>query len=189
MIVFLTAYAKYAVDAFQVRAFGYLVKPVTAEAIRQELEAFFKKRGKRKNFFAQCFGRFGFFAQDRPVLFEREKSRELLAYLIDQRGVFITQPELMDVLWEGRTNTPALRSQLRNIIFYLRQSLAAYGAEAVLISRRNELAVDPSAFSCDYYDFLDGVERAVEQFQGEYMLSYSWGEATTATLVALKEHR
>ena len=31
MIVFLTAYAKYAVDAFQVRAFGYLVKPVTAE--------------------------------------------------------------------------------------------------------------------------------------------------------------
>lgn len=185
-VIFLTAYSEYTLEAFRVRAFGYLLKPVTSADLRRELEDFFKEHSGGDGFFAQCFGRFGFFSQHSPVIFEREKSRELLAYLIDQRGAFVTQPELVDVLWEGRVNSPALRSQLRNIIFFLRKSLAAYRAEHILLSRRNELAVDTAAFTCDYYDFLKGDERAMAQFQGAYMFSYSWGEETTATLVALK---
>ena len=36
-IIFLTAYSQYAVDAFAVRAAGYLLKPVTAEALKKDI--------------------------------------------------------------------------------------------------------------------------------------------------------
>ncbi|MEG0379242.1 MAG: response regulator, partial [Eubacterium sp.] len=37
-IIFVTAYSQYAVEAFQIHAFGYLLKPVNTERIEKELD-------------------------------------------------------------------------------------------------------------------------------------------------------
>lgn len=43
-VVFVTGYSEYAVDAFALRADGYLLKPATEEDVRSELEFILSKR-------------------------------------------------------------------------------------------------------------------------------------------------
>ena len=42
--------------------------------------------------------------------------------------------------------------------------------------------VNTSEFRCDFYDLVDGDEKAAEKFFGEYMLEYSWAEERMALL-------
>lgn len=185
-IIFLTGYSEYALDAFKVKAFGYLLKPISTQDLQKEIQDYLKTKGnKKKNFRAQCFGRFAFFANEKVLVFEREKTQELLAYLIDQKGAFVNLQELCEELWEGRVNTYSLRSQLRNHIYFLKTALGEVGGENILLKKRNALAVDVNLFSCDYYAFLAKDKHAMDSFKGEYMYSYSWGEETVARLVEL----
>ena len=42
----------------------------------------------------------------------------------------------------------------------------------------------PEKFGCDYYRFLQGDPIAVNAFQNDYMLSYSWAEIRNAEPVS-----
>ena len=76
----------------------------------------------------------------------------------------------------------AVRSQLRSLITDLRTTLQALGQEAVIIKRRDLIAVDPKQVDCDYYRFLAGDRSPGNLFRGEYMSNYSWGETTLGAL-------
>ena len=130
----------------------------------------------------QTFGNFEVFWKDQPVRFERSKTRELFAYLIDRRGAGSTMGELISVLWEGRPDTASLRSQLRSLITDLRATFRAFGAEDVIIKERDYIAVDPARVECDYYRYLAGEKAARTAFRGEYMSNYSWAEITVGSL-------
>lgn len=130
----------------------------------------------------QTFGNFEVFWGEQPVHFERSKTRELFAYLIDRRGAGSTMGELVSVLWEGRPDTASLRSQLRSLITDLRATLRSLGAEKVVIKGRDYIAVDPARVDCDYYRYLAGEKAARSVFRGEYMSNYSWAEITVGSL-------
>jgi len=130
----------------------------------------------------QTFGNFEVFWGDQPVHFERSKTRELFAYLIDRRGAGSTMGELISVLWEGRPDTAGLRSQLRHLITDLRATCRDLGAEGVVIKGRDHIAVDPARVDCDYYRYLAGEKAARAVFRGEYMSNYSWAEITVGSL-------
>lgn len=54
IIIYITAYEKYALDAFQVRAFHYLVKPITPQKffrVFKEAAKLFKKNNKTNRFY------------------------------------------------------------------------------------------------------------------------------------------
>jgi len=36
--------------------------------------------------------------------------------------------------------------------------------------------VDVEKIECDYYRFLDGDTKAINQYNGEFMMNYSWAE-------------
>ena len=94
-------------------------------------------------------------------------------------GAGSTMGELVSILWEGRPDTPGVRSQLRSLIADLRTTLAALDQSAVIRKQRDLIAVDPERVDCDYYHYLDGEEGA---FRGEYMSNYSWAEMTLGGL-------
>ena len=183
-IVFVTGYTEYALDAHNLFASGYLLKPTTEAAVRQVLENLRHPiqpadDGKLR---VQCFGDFEVFFHVLPLRFGRSKAKELLAYLIDRRGAVCTSGELLGILWEDKGNTISQQGQLRNVIADLKHSLAQAGAENVLLRSGNKIAVDCSKVYCDYYDFLRGVPEAVNLYRGEYMAQYSWAEMTSAGL-------
>ena len=182
-VVFVTAYSRYAVDAFSMYASGYLLKPVQE---RQVEEAFAHLRipvhyeeGKLK---VQCFGNFEIFYEGEVVHFRRSLAKELLAYLINLRGASANTAQLCDVLWEDSIMAEKNRHYFRNIVADLKKVLRECKAEKVLICKRNFFAVDVNQVECDYYKYLEGDAAAVNSYHGEYMIQYSWAEVTTGML-------
>lgn len=183
-VVFCTGYREYAFDAFQMHASGYLTKPIRPEAVQKELDHILGQRSEKPLLRVQCFGSFEVYAREEPLHFHRAKTKELLAYLIDRRGASASTREICVELWEGKIDEKNGMNYLHQLASDLRKSLKNAGAEAVLLSGPQGYAVDPTRIDCDYYRYLEGEERAIRSFTGEYMAKYSWAEYTCAFLQA-----
>lgn len=183
-IIFVTGYSEYSLDAFRLYASDYLLKPATPEAVKQAVEhlrnPIIPKQTKKIRF--QCFGNFEVYSDDKPMIFGRSKTKELLAFLVDRMGVLVTMGELMTVMWSDGTDNNSRQSNLRNLIADLKHSFSKVGAEDVIFKSRNCIAINREAVDCDYYDFLRHIPYAVNSYHGEYMSQYSWAEITTASL-------
>lgn len=183
-IIFVTGYSEYSLDAFRLYASDYLLKPVDIQQVKDALSNLRNpvEALPNKKLQIHCFGNFEVFANGVPVAFNRKKTKELFAYLTDRKGASCTMGELMAVLWEDKPDSISQRSNLRNLIYDLKNTLAKFGAEDVVVKSRNTICIKTDAVECDYYDFLRGKSSAVNLYQGEYMLQYSWAEMTTAVL-------
>ena len=187
-IIFVTGYSEYALDAFRLYASDYLLKPTTPEAVERALKHLrtpVKPQIDKKIRF-QCFGTFEVFFGEEKLVFKRGKAKELLAYLVDRMGASVTMGELMSVLWEDGRDTISRKSNLRNLISDVKQTLAEVGSEDIIIKSRNTIALNYHAVDCDFYDFLRHIPYAVNAYRGEYMTQYSWAEITTASLTQFK---
>ena len=58
-IVFCTGYKEYAVSAFQLHVAGYLIKPITTEAVQREIDHIKGIKSAEKLLTVKCFGNFG----------------------------------------------------------------------------------------------------------------------------------
>lgn len=181
-ILFCTAYARYALQAYQTHALGYLVKPVTAEKLREAVLQIETQLGTplpvANKLTVRTFGSFEVLYNGVPLNFEREKAKELLAVLIDHRGMPMTNGEIEAVLWETGT-TPCY---LHTVLHSLRKTLRSVGCEDILQRTRNHTNIDVNRVQCDLYDFLRGSSDAVNRYEGTYMSNYSWAEVTNARL-------
>lgn len=183
-LIFVTAYQQYMSDAFRLHASGYVEKPVSADAISVELENLrVPVLSTRENMLtAKCFGTFDVFVNGKSLDFERKKSKELLAYLIDRRGCSVTSGELRTILWEDSGNEKAKGTYLQVLKKDLLQTLKKAGVSDVLNFSWNKYAIDKTKICCDYYDYLDDKPEGVRAYNGEYMSQYSWAELGNVTL-------
>ena len=183
-IIFVTGFRQYAAEAAQLYMSGYVMKPVDAERIRLELDNLRHpvSRPEGSSLRIQCFGSFEVFYQERTVFFKLNRTKELLAYLVDRKGAVCTMGELVGILWEDKPDSSSLRAQLRNMIADLRATMKECGMEDLIIKRRNAIALDCSRVDCDYYQFLMGDPAAANRYHGEYMSQYSWSEMIIANI-------
>lgn len=187
-LIFCTAYTEYAFDAIGMYAKGYLLKPVSSEDIVRTLDEMVHDWRKAKNELprdirVQTFGHFEIFVDGQPLYFEREKAKELLAYLVDRRGAAVTTKQIAVILWENRPYDRTLKNYVSTVVKALRNALSAAGVEDILIKTRNHLSVDVSKFKCDAYDYEKWDAVAVNSFRGEYMVNYSWAEFTAGRYI------
>ena len=182
-VVYVTAFSKYALDAFRVRAQGYIMKPLTPQQVRMELaELPAEPKPFPNRLRIQCFGSFEVFWQDEPLKFERRQTKEMLAYLVDRRGAFCTSEEVIAALWGDVSDMKNAKHRIRNFIGDLKSTLKRIGMEDVLIRLGRLLAVRTDLLDCDYYRMLEGDIAEINAFHGEYMINYSWAEITTGKL-------
>lgn len=182
-LVFVTGFSKYMPDAFALHVSGYIIKPVSVERIQKELENLRHPLPEKDAYIrVQTFGNFEIFVDGKPLLFERNRTKELLAYLVDRRGAGLTMQELASVLYENRPYDRSVQSQLRVHISDMVKTLKRAGAPDIIVRKRNYIAVDTNRFDCDFYRFLDGDVSAINAFAGEYMVNYSWAELTAGRL-------
>ena len=131
---------------------------------------------------AKCFGTFDVFVNGKSLTFERSKSKELLAYLIDRRGCSVTSGELRTILWEDSGNEKSKSTYLQLLKRDLLQTLKKAGVGDVLNLSWNKYAVDITKICCDYYDYLDNKPEGIRAYNGEFMSQYSWAELENTTL-------
>lgn len=182
-VIFCTAYSEYAIDAFGLYAKGYLMKPVHAEDIIRVLDEMVTDWRLDPSFLprdirVQTFGNFEVFLDGEILCFDREKAKELFAFLVDRRGTSVTTKEIAAVLWEDMPYDTRLKNRTTAIVASMKNTLRGAGIEDVLIKSWNHLAIDTSKIKCDAYDYENMNMAAVNSFRGEYMTNYSWAEFT-----------
>ena len=177
-IIFVTAYSKYASDAFGLYPSGYVLKPVTKEAVEREIENLRYPIDSKSSarVYAQTFGHFEVFSCGTPLSFKYSKTKELLAYLIDRNGAAVTANELCAVLWEEKADTENLKAYQRKLVSDLIRTLKESAADDIIIKKRNSIAVIPEKIVCDSYGFMKGDLGFVNAYAGQYMAQYSWAE-------------
>lgn len=188
-VIFLTGYAEYALDAFELHASGYLLKPVNSERLREEIEHAVARRGgsTSRRVEIHTFGNFDVFVDGEPIAFARSQSKELLAYLVDRQGAAVTRRQAFAVLWEMGDYDRSKQKQLDVVVRTMRNALDKYGVGDLVEMRRGTLRVVPERVDCDFYRFLAGDERAIASYIGEYLSPYPWASSTEAYLTRMKE--
>ena len=178
-IVFCTGYEEYAVSAFQLHVSGYLIKPITQEAVQKEIDHIKGVKATEKLLTIQCFGNFEVFYNGESLPFRRKKTKELLAVLVDRNGAGMTAKQICTMLFPNDTDDTKNAAYLRQLVLDLKTTLKEIHVEDVLKHDTPYYRIDTNLVRCDYLSFL---ETGKPKFHGEYMTQYSWAEATCAML-------
>ena len=185
-IVFATGFSEYMKEGIDLRMSGYIMKPVTPEAVRTELDNLRNpiEWSVEKRIKILTFGNFDVFVDGTPLKFERKQAKEILAYLVDKRGTSATYPELAATLWEDGEYDRPRQKNLQVYVASLVKTLNAVNVNDLILRNRQGILLNTKIVDCDYYRFLEGDTRAINSFTGQYMNTYSWAEFTVGYLDA-----
>lgn len=180
-LFFCTAYSDYSLEAWNVKVKGYILKPISAAKIEEVLNDLFENwnvstKVPEKILKIKTFGDFEAFLDGKPIEFERSKSKELLAYLVDRKGTTVTTERIAAILFEDKNYDRSVKNMTTTIVSSLRSTLKKYGIEEVLIKSWNQLAINVDKIKCDAYDFEKYDLTAINSYEGDYMYGYSWAE-------------
>ncbi|MGQ8874142.1 response regulator [Paenibacillus sp. TSA_86.1] len=206
-IVFTTAYAEFAVEAFEIESTDYLLKPFTTSRLQSTLARITKHMQEPANLqehnkgsmpLVQCLGGFhiiwpGEF--NKEVVWKTKKERELCAFLIHHEGKRVNAPVIIEALWPGYDLVKA-KSYLYTCLSYLRKSLVEHGVPIHIskgnqgfTAERDEMLVDVSSFENILNQTLSEEllnERDYDQmnqmYTGDYMEACDFGWATARQL-------
>ncbi|SFA74184.1 Two-component response regulator, SAPR family, consists of REC, wHTH and BTAD domains [Cohnella sp. OV330] len=164
-IVFVTSHKDYAVDAFELSALDYLVKPVTQERLERTVHRALESRkaletAKAADAPAQTQGRvtvsalgdFAVQSERGRVKWMSGKSAELFAYLLLSRGKRISRHRLIAEIFAGMTVSNA-EKYLNTAIYQLRKSLEPIGLREAVRSENDGYVLELDDAVVDYETF------------------------------------
>lgn len=185
-IVFVTAYEQYALEAFEVRAMGYLLKPYGREDIQKELEhaAGVRLEHKQKRIQITTMPDLLIMLDGKRLSLGHTRQEELFALLVDRGRSGITRRDALDCIWEEK---PAGDSAYWACLSRLKSMLEEAGLPDLLLADGYTRYLNTELVDCDLYQMLDGNRAAIEKYNGEYLKRYSWAEERNAQLYAIKE--
>ncbi|MBM7702397.1 response regulator [Metabacillus iocasae] len=137
IIVFVTAYQEYAVQAFELNAIDYVVKPIRLDRLKNTIQRIVQQMLIPKVVPQHVDESPLLLRLGKQITVEKHgecevmswrtaKSLELFLYLLRHRGVMVRKDELVDLLWPD-SEVDKGYSQLYTAIYYTRRLLKKYG--------------------------------------------------------------
>lgn len=176
-IIFVTAFDNFYRDAMEIRASGYLLKPVLIKDIKNELAnlRYVQVDNNEKLAHITCFGTFVVRdAKKEPIVFERKASREVLAYLVHRCGNACTSREIAAAIFEDQPYDKKNQVYLQKIISSMMKSLRNYGMEEIIEKKYNSIAINVDKVECDYYRYKELEMDVLDYRSEEYMEEFLW---------------
>lgn len=203
-VVFVTAYVEYAVDAFNIGAIHYLLKPVTDEGIDNCIQRVLRGRPelrkKDNRWHVRCFGQLEVYGEHagEAVRWPTTKAAELFAILVLNEGRSMDKWDLCEKVWPN-LNSKRMEHNLYSTVNRIRQALREVGADNVILRDSQGYRVELSQFTCDYLEFksllpqyfgaegLDAAKRIANLHREPLFGSadYPWVDAERAQIQAL----
>lgn len=170
-IVFITSHKEYALSAFEVYAFDYMVKPVVQERLHetvQRVSAHLQleraaKAGRETDVGNEvrisCLGGIEIGSvQGIKTKWKSRKSAELLGYLLIHKGRLVSRSRLIEDIFGDMPQKNA-EMYLNTTVYQLRKLLDTYGLKLHLHSESNHYAFNCNGVNVDILSFEEGVRR------------------------------
>ncbi len=159
LVVFVTAYAKYALDSFKAYPLDYLLKPIkearldaAVERIRTQYVLMHPDRDNNAVLRIKCFGKFEVLSQN-EIKWGTRRVKELFMYLLDRCGVSPTRSELIQAVFGG-INDKKTANNMYVSIYKLRSLLESLDPGRKLIRLKEDYSLQVETGICDYVDFM-----------------------------------
>lgn len=154
-VIFIAKNAGLAAKAYEAHVQGYIIRPVTADRLNDEMDFFYEhfstKRKSRSRVEVMTRGSFECFLDGEPVRFRRRKAKAVLAYLVKKKGKMVTNAELIKLLWNDDVKDlsdqqlMSRNSNVRNIRAELEKTFTDAGVTDILKKNWGEIAVNMDA--------------------------------------------
>ncbi|HEX3076690.1 MAG TPA: response regulator [Lachnospiraceae bacterium] len=124
-LAFITSWNQYAVQAFDLNAIDYIMKPINTERFERMIgkirnDVYWRRTSsKPARLKIQCFERFETRIDGIPVKWERSKSEELFAYLLMNHNTYINKNTIIENLWGDYEPRRALQNLQTSLAYYL----------------------------------------------------------------------
>ncbi|QGQ93905.1 response regulator [Paenibacillus psychroresistens] len=179
-IVFVTAYNQYAINAFELNAVDYLLKPPTAGRLKKTVDRLIRnwegrnqgeqkmeaelaeadvlESNKKNSILGQgfyCFGHFEWIVDAQTgetVNWRRLKDRELMAYLVHRRNRFVSKATILEDLWPG-ANPEQATAFLHTCVYNIRKKMNSLGCKEKLAYKDNGYRLELLELWCDAEEF------------------------------------
>ena len=183
-LIFLSEREKDCYEAMRMHASGYLLKPASEEALKKELDDLRYPEFQRaqKRVFIQTFGNFEMFVDGQPVNFKYQRTKEVVAVLVNNRGAQTTNGEIIASLWEDDGDPEKKQSYLGNLRQDLQNTFTKLKLDGIILKQRGSMAIAKDKVECDLFDWLEKKKESKYQYIGDYMNQYSWPEYFHAEL-------
>lgn len=152
-IVYITAYSEYAIEAFELNAADYLLKPVTSQRLSKTLERLeirIEQNEARvetppepaaavKQLSILCFKRLEFMDSTEPgrkMQWRTSKAQEVFALLLHNRGQWILKDTIVDWVWPDFQPEKAV-TNLHTTVYHIRKLLKAWDMDVQVEFRRS----------------------------------------------------
>ncbi|MBU5442404.1 response regulator [Paenibacillus sp. MSJ-34] len=200
-IVFVTAFNEYAVEAFELNALDYLLKPVSTDRLSKTLQRLDKRVGNGKPAVADkselmlcCLSSLHYVDMNRdPQSFQWRTSRaqELFAFLIHHCGQTVRKESIVELLWPSY-DAEKTSAHLHTTIYQIRQVIKQKELPIILKYMDEGYRLEIGEMKLDTEEWEKGVRQApapapetielhrslLELYKGDYLAehNYIWAE-------------
>ena len=163
-IIFITAYNKYALEAFEVNAIDYILKPVRKERVEKSLKRIIKIIGENlskdnmSKVKVRSFKKFEVLIGNDLVKWRILKDGELFAYLTENVNIPLHKEKIIQDLWEEIDLKNAL-IYLQSSIYRLRKLLSGCGFDNCISYANNCYTMKKVNIYCDIWKFREGLNE------------------------------
>lgn len=187
-IVFITAYDQYAIEAFELDAIDYLLKPIQKDRFEKTILKVCKRKNTKlisntRKLTVKVFGKFMIgWEQEEPIKWRTENTKQLFVYLLMNAGREMSKEEIIDTLWYNEEINKATKL-IHNGIYYIRKILGDYGVSRDLININGNYCLSIGNISLDQYDLSSlkalpdeelELSRIEAIYQGDYLEGVDW---------------
>ncbi len=180
IIVFVTSWNQYAVQAFDVNALDYILKPINVnrfykmvEKVKSEVSIIKERKGKTLKI--SCFGKLIVLIDNVPVKWERAKSEELFAFLLMHHNEYVSKEVIIDNLWPEYNPQKALQI-LQTVICNIRAVFSGMDRKVMIRYNQSKYCLSISDTKCDLFELTEFIcagqmeEEVIKNYQKlEYM--------------------
>ncbi|GAA0310579.1 response regulator [Gracilibacillus halotolerans] len=198
-IVFVTGHDDYAIQAFELNALDYVMKPVSAKRLSNTIEritekvaydTLSQKKPLAKQLKMTLFQRVAILDSNnqlRSPNWRTSKVEQLFYYLLHRRGQVVDKTELIELLWPDFDLKKAF-SQLYTSIYHIRKTIEDYDGHFLLSNTSIGYMLTLEDVSLDVEEFenivrkdqaiskdtIEEFEYAISLYKGDYLQGYDY---------------
>lgn len=147
--VFLATFAQHGIEAFEVQAADYILKPFEDVRIEQTIAKLVDEKEKVGTvyypmigcFYKMNFSCYGNKKEKLNINWRTSKAREIFAYLVHERGKLVRKDVIVHMFWPESSLKEAF-SQLYSAIYQIRKSLKTINFHVKIISLENNYKLE-----------------------------------------------